>query len=136
MSRRSGVVSGRKAAAPAEFGELLALIAADIHAIREVLERVAAGAARTPFSTRRGQEPPEFVGRRKAWRATARTIPGATKSGRWWYVERATYAAWLASQATTATPTTLAPANDAGVPWTPRAALLSIGLRPTREGRK
>ncbi len=129
-------MSGRKAAAPSDVLGVLALIGADIRAIRELLERLALGAPQTPFSTRRGQEPPEFVGRRKPWRATARTIPGATKSGRWWYVERATYAAWLASQATTATPKRTPPANDAGVPWTPRAALLSVGLRPTREGRK
>jgi hypothetical protein len=113
----------------------LALIGAELRAIRELLERLALGASETLFSTRLGQEPPEFVRRRKAWRLAARTIPGATKSGRWWYVPRPAYAVWLASRATTR-PAALRPANDAGIPWTPRAALLSIGLRPTREGRK
>jgi hypothetical protein len=113
----------------------LALIGAELRAIRERLDRIALGASETPFSTCRGQEPPEFVRRRKAWRLAARTIPGATKSGRWWYVPRPAYAAWLASQATTS-PEARRPANDAGATWTPRAALLSIGLRPTREGRK
>jgi hypothetical protein len=129
-------VRDRKDAAPSDVLGALALIGADIRAIRELLERLTLGASQTPFSTRRGQEPPGFVGRRKAWRAVATTIPGATKSGRWWYVERATYAAWLASQATTPAPTTPPPANDAGAPWTPCAALLSVGLRPTREGLK
>jgi hypothetical protein len=125
-------VSGRKGAAASDLLGALALIGADIRAIRELLERLALGAPQTPFSTRRGQEPPEFAGRRKAWRAEARTIPGATKSGRWWYVPRQAYAAWLASTAVTSSQS---PANDAAT-WTPRAALRSVGLRSTRGGPK
>jgi hypothetical protein len=101
-----------------------------------LLERLTA--VETPFSTREGHEPPEFVGRHDAWLATARTIPGAIKLGRWWCVPRPAYAGWLASQSTTAPAATAAPppANDAVEPWTPRAALLSVGIRPTREGSK
>lgn len=120
-------MSGRKVAAPPR--DVLGALFVELRAIRELLERLALGASDAPYSTRRGQEPPEFVGRRKAWRLAARTIPGATKSGRWTYISRPAYAAWLASQAGPL----LRPANDAGVPWTPRSALLSVGLRPTRE---
>ncbi len=97
----------------------------DIRAIRELLERLSLAAAQTPVSTRRGHEPPEYVGRRKAWRVAARTTPG-TKSGRRWCVPRPAYAAWLALQATTATPTALPPANDAGAPWTPRSTIRRV----------
>ncbi len=105
---------------------------------------LALGAIETLFSTRPGHEPPEppeFVGRRRAWLASAKTIPGAMKLGRWWSVPRQAYATWLTSQAKSAAPATTdakahSPANDPHDVWTPRAALLSVGIRPTREAPK
>ncbi len=71
------------------------------------------GALETPWSTREGHEPPEFERRRKKWRATLPKIPGAVRIGRWWSIDRASYAAWLRSQATTPAPAASEPA------WSP-----------------
>jgi hypothetical protein len=135
-------VSGRKdGAPPAHDLEALAKEVAP-HVVRILLEQLSLARANVDaqFSTREGLEPPEFVGRRRAWLATAKTIPGAIKIGRWWLVPRPAYAAWLTSRATVpasaATTTATSPANDAGDAWTPRKALLSVGIRPTREGSK
>lgn len=136
-------MSGRKDGAP--FALDLEALAKELEprVARLLLERLtlAIGAVGAPFSTREGEEqPPEFVGRRRAWLATAKTIPGAIKIGRWWFVARPVYAAWLTSRATVpasaATTTATSPANDAGDAWTPRKALLSVGIRPTRQGSK
>ena len=48
----------------------------------------ALGALGEPYSTRKGREPPEYVGRRERWKEDAPRIPGAVKLGRWWTVRR------------------------------------------------
>jgi hypothetical protein len=90
-----------------------------------VAARLAAalGATQAPFSTRKGGEvPPEFQGRRKAWLATAPTIPGAVKLGRWWSVPRPAFAAWVVAQAPAPAPAT--PSK----PWHPRDELPALRL--------
>ena len=98
-----------------------------------ILSRLATalGATEAPYSTRRGYEPPEYQGRPKKWKADAPTIPGAVLVGRWWSVSRTAYAAWLASKRTTPIAKV---ANDSATsePWSPRAALESVGLRGSR----
>jgi hypothetical protein len=90
---------------------------------------MALGASGAPFSTRRGSEPPEFVGRAKKWRSVAPTIPGATKIGRWVVVPRDAYGRWLEDQSTERSPPRLAVSQRATEPWTAAAALASVGLR-------
>ena len=89
---------------------------------------LALGATASPYSTRRGHEPPEFTSRAKVWRATAPTIPGAVRFGRWWTVSREAYATWIRAQGGNAAPIPAPAANE----WTPSAALASVGLRATR----
>jgi hypothetical protein len=92
----------------------------------------ALGAVQAPYSTRKGHEPAEFIGRSKKWKATAPTIPGSVQMGRWVTVPRAAYAAWIAAQGITPS-TSPAPSNDTSTAtWSPTAALESVGLRRTR----
>jgi hypothetical protein len=93
--------------------------------------------AESPYSTRRGHEPPEFSGRPKAWRALASTIPGAVRLGRWVSVPRRAWVAWIESQSS---PAPLVqrdpkPVNDSES-WSPRRALEQAGLRPTSHGKE
>jgi hypothetical protein len=91
----------------------------------------ALGASSAPFSTRRGFEPPEFLGRSKKWRNVAPSIPGAVKVGRWFVVPRDAYARWVQSCATPAVAAALRPLASTHVTeaWTHASALASVGLR-------
>jgi hypothetical protein len=98
-----------------------------------VLARLATGlgAIEAPYSTRRGHEPPEFIGRLKLWRSTAPTIPGARRLGRWVIVSRSAYAAWLAAQPSAQAPRPAqSPANDSG--WSHERMAEAMGLRGSR----
>jgi hypothetical protein len=101
-----------------------------------VLARLATAlvATEAPYSTRRGFEPPEYMGRPARWKQDAPTIPGAVKLGRWWSVSRAAYAAWVEKHSVTTSAPAVAPANDAPA-WSPRAALAAVGLRANGGGR-
>jgi hypothetical protein len=133
-------VSRRTASVPpsVDLAALVRELAAQVAALRASVERLAERlpssalepAEAPPFGThKKAPVPTEFADRRKAWHAIAKTIPGAVQVGRWWTVPRDAYAAWLASKQGTPA------ANDGGQRWPARAALLSIGARPTREGR-
>jgi hypothetical protein len=90
--------------------------------IRQMLGRLLADEPAT-YSTRAGQAPPGYS--RDVWRAVARAI--GTRRGRWWVVTRAQLAAHERAQGTAATS-----AENDSEPWTPAAALRSIGLRASR----
>jgi len=89
---------------------------------------VALGASQSPYSTRRGHEPPEFRGRAKAWRSVAAGIPGGVRIGRWVSVPRDAYSRWLSLQTTCTT----ASNDTTAQPWTPAQALAEAGIRSTR----
>ena len=91
----------------------------------------ALGAAQAPYSTRKGGEvPAEYQGRRKAWLATAPTIAGAVRLGRWWSVPREAYAAWLATHTT---PRPVA-APTSRQPWHPSHEARNLRLVSTGKG--
>ena len=100
--------------------------------IARALAKIAAALAGEPakYSTRAGEEPPEFRGRHRTWREVARQIPGSRKVGRWLFVDVADYRRWLAAREPVA-PVAAAPANDA--PWALDAA--DFGLRSMRSAR-
>jgi hypothetical protein len=112
--------------------ELAPLVAAEL---ARALLRVADPSPAT-YSTRRGHAPPGWSDR--AWKRAAPTIPGAyvprAASGgasRWWQVPRAAFDAWQASLAP-AQSIAAKPANESSGAWSPLAALVEAGLRPTR----
>ena len=97
--------------------------------------------AQIPRLAAKASEPAVYSTRRKCgpagvpereWKKIAKAIgrkpyPGA----RWLVVERGAYNRWLEAQATGGKPPAQ-PANDGAEPWSPRAALASVGLRATR----
>jgi hypothetical protein len=106
------------------------------HLIGE-LARLVSVAGSTTYTSRRGGGPAGVPDRE--WKRIAKGIgrlpyPGA----RWFVVERSAYLAWLGG---TATPQAISPASNDGAtkrgeePWSPSAALASVGLRPTRGSR-
>lgn len=94
-----------------------------------VLNLLLRGGAAEPgaYSTRSGEEPPDFKGRarRRIWCRTAPTIPGAIRDGRrWWVVPRSAYESWRASQAPN--PLHAAPSST----WDPDSVVRSLGRVP------
>ena len=80
-----------------------------------------------PYSTRRGCGPAGLKDR--TWKKIAPMIPGAQHSGRWVIVQREAYEKWASRDAR---PSTASAAT--GEPWSPAAALASVGLRAPRGG--
>jgi hypothetical protein len=132
--RRRGLSQGHHDAAEGhcehstvDVAELEARITANV--LGRIALALAGPTKPSHYSRRRGCAPPGRSDRN--WKAIARTVPGASKPGRWWIVPVSDYEAWERSQSRRAPPAVTA--NDHGPStWTPAQAMAELGLRGTR----
>jgi choline dehydrogenase-like flavoprotein len=125
------VVTASRGTTPASLRAEGYLLLSQGYAKLAEAERIAAGDDREFYTSRRGEEPLEFRQRHRTWVALLPTLPGAARlhaGARWYRISRADYERSRTVQSSAAA------ANDAPdeAPWTPTAALASIGLRGAR----
>jgi hypothetical protein len=102
---------------------------AEAHLLFAKAERAAS--VREIYSTRKGAEPPEYLGRHREWVRACPTILGSYKTtpdSRWWCISRRDYERHVRSVAV-ATPVR-DETTDAAPAWSPAQSLRDLGYRP------